>query len=303
MSRNRTSGRGEPSSKPESITLTSEVVGKFRPFKSFRARDKTQAAVQRSTDSALLITNASFSDDGSTVVTSSQDDRLHLYDCAKGLLKQSVPVQKYGVGLVRNTHTRLRVLHTSTKTLNRAQHLDLCKQKYITFFQGHEGRVTSMEMAPDKDLFATAAENDTVRLWDLKAEGAVASVKVQGHPLVAWDPMGVVLVIAFPEVGSICLYDVKKLQNKPFQNIKVFPDKAGGATPRITSIQFCNHGEYMLVGTAGNVHYVYDSFGGKRLFRLIGHSSLSAELVGSSAELLGRELAWTPDAKFVLAGA
>ena len=42
------------------------------------------------------------------------------------------------------------------------------------------------------DTFLSAAVDDSVRLWDLRSPAAQGSLRVQGHPGVAYDASGAV---------------------------------------------------------------------------------------------------------------
>ena len=42
--------------------------------------------------------------------------------------------------------------------------------KYLQYFKGHTGRVTSLEVSPVDDTFISAALDNTVRLWDLNSK-------------------------------------------------------------------------------------------------------------------------------------
>lgn len=77
--------------------------------------------------------------------------------------------------------------------------------------------------------------------------------------------------------------------------------------PVITSLHFSTNGQHLLVGTAGDVHYIIDSFDGKLLRRLVGHEGLERAGGHSTgmvpeAGISGQEVSWTPDGRFVLSG-
>lgn len=163
------------------------------------------------------------------------------------------------------------------------------------------------------DTFLSAAVDDSVRLWDLRSPAAQGSLRVQGHPVVAYDPSGAVFAIAINERSSVLLYDVRKFDQNPFLVITVDDTAALSQVsmpprvPVITALTFNQTGEYILVGTAGDVHYVMDSFSGKFLFRLAGHVGLEraegARMgMAPSAGISGEEFTWTPDGRMVIAG-
>lgn len=76
--------------------------------------------------------------------------------------------------------------------------------------------------------------------------------------------------------------------------------------PVITSLEFGAQGQ-LLVGTAGDVHYIVDSYKGTLLRRLVGHQGLEGAAgnpIGMVPEagVSGQEVCWTPDGKFVISG-
>ena len=77
--------------------------------------------------------------------------------------------KKYGVGLVRFTHHPANVLCSSTKGDPTIRYLALHDNAYLRYFTGHRRPVCAMEMSPLGDVFVSGAEDDTVRLWDLRS--------------------------------------------------------------------------------------------------------------------------------------
>ena len=86
---------------------------------------------------------------------------------------------------------------------DRAQlrYLSLHDERYLRCFKGHTKPVVALEMSPKEDLFASAALDDTVRIWDLRSTDCAAALRYSGNgelsrPAVAFDPQGVVLAAA-----------------------------------------------------------------------------------------------------------
>lgn len=159
-------------------------------------------------------------------------------------------------------------------------------------------------MSPQDDTFLSAARDDTVRLWDLRAPSAQVSrsvfprqtvpaladcsrdgtqglLNIAGHPCVAYDPSGTVFAVALNLRSTIMMYDVKQFDKQPFLCVHIddpvlplraFPPR----TPVMTSLSFSNDGKWLLVGTSGDVHYVLDSFDGGVLARLESKSFLQS---------------------------
>lgn len=66
-------------------------------------------------------------------------------------------------------------------------------------------------------------------------------------------------------------------------------------TPKFTSLAFSNNGEYILLGTSSNVHYVLNAYDLSILRRLEGHQQ-------GLGRLSGEEVCWTADSHWVLSG-
>lgn len=177
----------------------------------------------------------------------------------------------------------------------------------------HLHSVVSLEMSPVDDTFLSGAVDDAVRFWDLRSPEAQGHLRVRGHPTVSYDPTGAVFAIALNERNTVLLYDVRKFDHDPFLTITIDDTAALSQIsmppriPVITSLSFNQSGQFILVGTAGDVHYVVDSFSGKLVWRLVGHMGLeqaSGRGVGMvpQAGISGEELCWTPDGRMVLSG-
>ena len=56
-----------------------------------------------------------FSANGETLISSSDDDSIVIYDCEKGTQKRTLNSKKYGVDLIHFTHAQNTAVHCSTK--------------------------------------------------------------------------------------------------------------------------------------------------------------------------------------------
>lgn len=89
------------------------------------------------------------------------------------------------------------------------------------------------------------------------------------------------------------------------------PVLATGSTPPRrpiwTSISFSNNGEFILIGTSGDVHYIVDAFSLYLHARLEGHKGLEHDQSGQKQikprrGASGHEVCWTSDSNWVLSG-
>ncbi|XP_023221817.1 WD repeat-containing protein 82-like [Centruroides sculpturatus] len=84
------------------MKLVDHVVQSFRVAKVFR----------ENTD---RINSIDFSPNGDTLISSSDDDSIVIYDCEKGTHKRTLNSKKYGVDLIHYTHATNTAIHSSTK--------------------------------------------------------------------------------------------------------------------------------------------------------------------------------------------
>lgn len=179
-------------------------------------------------------------------------------------------------------------------------------------------------MNPIGDSFLSGSIGDSIKLWDLRSPNAQGTMPVQGHPSVAFDPSGQVFALGISERMSILLYARNQFTAAPFMVIPIEDDAylmTISMPPRpaiITSLHFspASSSGHLLVGTAGDQHYVVDTWNDAYKWRLVGHQGLERVPPSSSstasespslsavaeAGASGQEVCWSPDGKFVLAG-
>lgn len=137
---------------------------------------------------------------------------------------------------------------------------------------GHRGLVHAVAAAPDSALFATAGEDGTVRLWNLKRQGEVAAI-FSGH-------QGPVLAMAFAPDGKLLasaganmvvhIWDVKIGIEQP-----VHVDKSSkvlaGHRGAVHALAFGNDANTLVSGAADRTAIVWDVAGAKAKTTLKDH--------------------------------
>ncbi|PWN92676.1 WD40 repeat-like protein, partial [Acaromyces ingoldii] len=287
----------------KALKLNSNNLGAFKISKLFGAP---------LIDAGRSVTSVGFDDRGDYLVSASDDDKIHIWDCNKGRHVKTLYSKKYGVHLARFTHKSTAVIYASNKEDDTIRHHSLIDNTYLQYYRGHKSRVTSLQMSPIDDTFLSAAKNEAVRFWDLRTPQCQAMLPVQGHPVIAYDASGRVFAIALNERPSVSLYDVRNFTARPFLVIPISDDdflsqfSMPPRMPVIASLAFNPNG-LLLVGTAGDVHYVLESFNGHILYRLRGHEGLERvqnedlSMVSESGAS-GQECGWTPDGNYVFSG-
>ncbi|WFD27881.1 hypothetical protein MNAN1_002889 [Malassezia nana] len=289
--------------KPAQLTLSLALVDSLKPAKVFKEFVQPDHKV----------TSLDYDDRGELCVTASDDETIQLYNCCSGKHVKTLYSKKYGVHLARFTHRSSAIVYASTKEDDTVRYHSLHDNRYLQYFRGHKRQVVSLAMSPVDDTFLSAAVDDSVQLWDLRSPAAQGQLRVQGHPVVAYDPSGMVFAVAINERSAVLLYDLRKFDQNPFLTITIDDTVALSQVtmppriPVITHLSFSQTGQHILAGTSGDVHYVLDAYSGKLLYRLVGHVGLEradGATIGivPSAGISGQELCWTPDGQMVVAG-
>jgi COMPASS component SWD2 len=256
-------------------------------------RSMEVARVRR--DNARPINALDFFHDGSMLITSSDDDSIRLYNCMEGKLQKLVYSRKFGACHVRFTHHPLSVICASrnAESDHALRYLSLHDNQFLRYFQGHTAPVTALEMSPKEDLFVSAARDLTVRLWDLRQEGALGLLPVPNHtpPAVSFDPEGLIFATAMSDQTSrsVRLYDMRSYAKGPFTTFRL-----SGPPVVFHHLTFSNDGKTILLPAINSDSIeLIDAFDGNQLASFRGHSNASG---------LALEASFTPDGQFVLSG-
>jgi COMPASS component SWD2 len=120
----------------------------------------------------------------------------------------------------------------SGQTSSDIKYLCVYDNRYIRYFRGHTMGITSLSMNPVNDMFISASNDETIRLWDLSSPNSLGKVNLPpnhyGHhiayhpPLCSFDSTG--LVFGVLHNSSLKLFDSRNYSNGPFENI--FPKHA-----------------------------------------------------------------------------
>ena len=137
------------------MKLVDNVIRSMRVGKVFRDNQDT-------------INHMHFSGDGASLISSSDDDQIVIYDCERGTQKRTLNSRKYGVDLIHFTQNKANVVHASTKENDIIRYLNVQENKYIQYFRGHNKRVVTLCMNPTDDSFLSGSLDKSIRLWDIR---------------------------------------------------------------------------------------------------------------------------------------
>jgi len=257
------------------MRLTETAVRSFAVAKLFR-------------DHKDKINSMDFSTDGSTLISSSDDDSIVLYNCLEGVKGKQTFSKKYGVDLIRLTHAANTAVHASTKVDDTIRYLSLHDNKYIRYFPGHTKKVTCLCMSPADDLFISGSLDRTLRLWDLRSNNCQGLMNLPSRPVAAFDPEGLIFGVGM-EANLIKLYDLRTFDKGPFSTFKLDCE----IDCDWTGLKFSPDGRYILITTNGSVIRLIDAYDGHVKHSLKGH----VNEVGDPLEA-----SFSPDNHYIFSG-
>ncbi|KAG9104971.1 member of Set1p complex, histone methyl transferase [Ceratobasidium sp. 370] len=297
------------------IPLDENIMQRLKPARIFKGAVETEATSTASNRNSMPhhITGLTFDDQGDFLLTASEDETFRLYNVRSGKHVKTLASKKYGVDLPRFTHRNTTIVYASTKEDDTIRYHSLHDNKYLQYFRGHKKKVVSLEVSPVDDGFMSSSLDNTVRLWDLRSPQCRGLLNLPSAPVVAYDSTGVVFAVGISQYSRILLYDMSNFDKEPFKTIHLDDTRLAKISypPRIpvmTSMSFSTNGKWLLVGTAGEVHYVLDAFDGDLLCRLEGHLGLERGKSGNALGVVpdrgisGEEVGWTPDSRYVVGG-
>lgn len=239
------------------------------------------------------INSIDFSQDGTTLISSSNDDAIIIYDCEKGSVKRTLQSKKYGVGLIRHTHTSNTAIHTSNKIDDTIRYLSLPDNKYLRYFVGHQKSVVTLCMSPIDDTFLSGSLDKTIRLWDLKSPSCSGIMQTQGRPVANFDPEGLIFAVGINS-EYVKLYDLRSFDKGPFNAFKLNQSK----DVNWTGLKFSPDGKQICITTDANTLITLDSFIGTQL-NTFSTCSIPGSMTSSQ---ISCEASYSPDSQYLFSG-
>lgn len=211
--------------------------------------------------------------------------------------------------MIHFAHGNSTAIHSSTKVDDTIRYLSLHDNKYLRYFPGHTKKVTSLNISPIDDTFISGSMDKTLRIWDLRSPNCQGVMHLQGRPVSAFDPEGLIFA-AGVNSESIKLYDLRSFDKGPFVTFLLNQEKECDWT----GLKFSKDGKTILISTNGSMIRLIDAFHGTPLQTFTGklstlnYASFAFQLM--FVDILGHynnkgiaiEASFSPDSQFIFAG-
>lgn len=130
---------------------------------------------------------------------------------------------------------------------------------------GHQKKVTTLSLSPIDDTFISGSLDKTLRIWDLRSPNCQGVLHLQGRPVAAFDPEGLIFA-AGVNSESIKLYDLRSFDKGLFITFMLNQEKECDWT----GIKFSKDGKTILISTNGSIIRLIDAFHGTPLQSFTG---------------------------------
>ncbi|KAM9814038.1 WD repeat-containing protein 82-like [Neosynchiropus ocellatus] len=258
------------------MKITDRVLRNFTIARSYRENSQKVNCID-------------YSPNGESAISSSDDDRIVIYDITAGRPRKTMFSQKYGVDLIRYRHKDDHtVVYSSNKQDDTIRLLSLTGNKYIRYFPGHTAKVISLSMSPVDDMFISSSLDKTIRIWDLNSQNCQGITNPIGRPICSFDPEGLIFAAAV-ESKVVQLYDLRAFDKGPFASFEM-------SFPRVcdwTGLKFSDDGKQILICTNGGMIGLINAFNGSLLHTFSNYNNSRG---------FSLEACFTPDSQFVMIG-
>jgi WD40 repeat protein/tRNA A-37 threonylcarbamoyl transferase component Bud32 len=247
---------------------------------------------------------ATFSPDGSNVLTFGQDEKLCVWDFATGKKLSEIQLKRSGTLCVGFSPDRSKVITGSNSKT--AQTWDAATGKPLTRFVGHAGNIRCVAFSQDASRVVTASEDKTAWVWDTATGKPLA--KLTGHDATVyaaafspdgsrvvtgsadhtariWDVASSKVIIEYKEHAKVVYAvaftpDGSKVVTAGDTTARVWDATTGntivelnGLTSAVYSVVFSPDGSKVLTGNIDGMARIWDITTGKIFAELKGHTA------------------------------
>jgi len=211
------------------------------------------------------VTSVSFSDSGNTVLTSSQDGSLRLWDTASGELIKELKAPDADKVTYAAFHPTRPELAVSAEWFDRIRVWNLKKAALVQTIDALVSPVLSMKGGARTTVLAAGTQQTGVQVWTRQPEGRDASglrlKHVIAHDKPVWcvAPHPIKPLIAYGTTeGEIMIWDMEKQEHT---NGYLLPE-AYLPSGIITGLKYSGDGELLAVRGAGGIFFLNTEKGG-----------------------------------------
>ncbi|VTR98436.1 protein kinase domain-containing protein [Tuwongella immobilis] len=210
------------------------------------------------------VSSVSFSPDGQTLASGSDDNTAKLWEVSSGKCLATLTGHSgsvYGVSYSPDGRTLATASWDKTAKL-----WEVSSGKCLATLTGHSGAVSSVSYSPDGRTLATASRDKTAKLWDVSSGKCIAILMGHSNPVVSvsFSPDGRTLATGSWD-QTAKLWDVSS--GKCLATLT-------GHSNLVWSVSYSPDGRTLATGSSDNTAKLWEVSSGKCLATLTGHSDL-----------------------------
>ncbi|MDZ8237649.1 MAG: hypothetical protein RMZ69_10835, partial [Nostoc sp. ChiQUE01a] len=205
------------------------------------------------------VLSVSFSPDGKTIATASNDNTARLWNLQGQLLQEFKGHQGYVYSVSFSPDGKTIATASSDKTAR----LWNLQGQLLQEFKGHQGRILSVSFSPDGKTIATASSDKTARLWNLQGQ---LLQEFKGH-------QSSVNSVSFSPDGKTIATDTNILQERKCKNQGQLLQEVHGHQCSVISVSFSPDGKTIATASYDKTARLWN-LQGQLLQEFKGHQGL-----------------------------